>query len=106
MTDVNCSPGQVMEIIMAEYRRFNNEKIFVPQNNADCNLQSKCIVKGQCDGRTSCNINVDGSFFKNYLCPEREKQLYMEYECVDYLTKPIISGKYKIYHRELKLFCK
>lgn len=99
MTDVNCSPGQVMKIKKAEYGQFSNENIFVPQNNADCNLQSTCIVKDQCDGRTSCNINVDRSLFKNYTCPEREKQLYMEYECVDYLTRPIISGKYN-----LKLF--
>ena len=91
MTDVGCSPSQVMEVVMAEYGGFSDGKIFDYTNDADCSLPSANIVKSQCDGEISCNMNVDSSLFRND--PGKEKQLYMEYVCVDSLTTPITKGK-------------
>ena len=93
MTDVGCSPSQVMEVVMAEYGGFSDGKIFDYTNDANCSLPSANIVKSQCDGKISCNMNVNSSLFKNDPCPGKDKQLYMEYVCVDSLTTPITKGK-------------
>ena len=71
MTDIHCSPSQVMEVVMVEYGGFGNGKIFVHQNDINCSLPSTCIVKGRCGGysKTSCNMNVNRCLFNNYSCP-------------------------------------
>ena len=78
---------------MAEYGGFRDRKIFDYTNDADCSLPSANIVKSQCDGEISCNMNVDSSLFRNDPCPGKDKQLYMEYVCVDSLATPITIGK-------------
>ena len=78
---------------MAEYGGFRDRKIFDYTNDADCSLPSANIVKSQCDGEISCNMNVDSSLFKNDPCQGKDKLLYMEYVCVDSLATPITIGK-------------
>ena len=98
MINVSCSPSQVMKVVMAEYGGFSDGKIFVHQNDADCTLPSACVVKSQCDNKTSCDITVNNFLFKNDECPGKAKQLYMEYLCVDSLIKlPITEGKFLIF---------
>ena len=95
MINVHCSPSQVMKVLMAEYGGFSDGKIFVHQNDADCTFPSACVVKSQCDNNISCNIPVNNILFKNYECPGKAKQLYMEYLCVDSIIKPpITKGKF------------
>ena len=105
MSDVHCSPSQVMKVVLAEYGGFSDGKIFNNQNDADCTLPFACIVKSQCDNKISCNIPVNNILFKNDECPGKAKQLYMEYVCVDSLIKPpITKGKFVIFLHFVKRF--
>ena len=82
MTNVGCSPTQIMEIVNAEY-----------YHGDSCSLPAACVMKRHCDGQRLCNITVRNNLFNFDPCPGRIKRLRVEYKCMDNLGSPLTSGK-------------
>ncbi|XP_028402426.1 uncharacterized protein LOC114525362 [Dendronephthya gigantea] len=91
MKDVHCSPIQLMVIHKAYYGDFNNSGTFDANAaiDAQCSRLTSCQVKSLCGGNRSCELTVDNNLLSSQYCPDKTKEIYIEYTCVDSYVNPI-----------------
>ncbi|XP_028399530.1 uncharacterized protein LOC114522942 [Dendronephthya gigantea] len=94
MKDVHCSSKQRMVIHKANYGDFNNGGSFNTNATVDikCSQRASCEVKRLCGGNRSCELIVDNNLLSSQQCPDKTKELFIEYTCVDNYMNPITTA--------------
>ena len=81
--NANCPKDQYMVVKTASYRGLSHTKTCGLSDDYSCKVDTRCLLKKQCDGQHECNITVDNNLFSDDLCPGLTKYLYFEYQCTD-----------------------
>lgn len=79
MAEILCKKaGQIIQVTSADYGK-------KPGNDNKCNdPNADTIVKGLCDGRTSCTVPSSNAQFTSSTCTAADKQkLKIKYNCVN-----------------------
>ncbi|CAI2341611.1 unnamed protein product [Caenorhabditis sp. 36 PRJEB53466] len=84
---LSCPPGKVISISLGNYGRFSvavclPEDDVVPSNINCQNHKTKSILEKRCNGKTSCDFDIDSKTFLEDPCPNTPKYLEVKYNCV------------------------